>query len=81
MHWTPLKRAQFLASAETPADEEAPDEAEVLDYRLLDEDEYNLTFWLPIGERVSFEKEFGDRSAKILCVVLPRSGQFVFRGG
>lgn len=56
----------------------APDEAEVLDYRLLDEDEYNLTFWLPIGDYVSFEKVFGDRKARILCMVLPKSGQFLF---
>ncbi|MBQ7564076.1 MAG: hypothetical protein IJT16_08805 [Lachnospiraceae bacterium] len=79
-YYKPVCETEFWsANGLRRADEEAPDEAEVLDYRLLDEDEYNLTFWLPIGERVSFEKEFGDRSAKILCVVLPRSGQFVFR--
>ena len=56
-----------------------PENAEVIDYRLFDEDEYNLIFWMPIGEHVSFEGTFGDKTAGILCIVLQKSGQFVFR--
>ncbi|MCR5790711.1 MAG: hypothetical protein K6G83_12550 [Lachnospiraceae bacterium] len=56
-----------------------PEDAEVLDYRLLGEREYNLTFWMPMGEYVSFRERFDDRDAKILCIVLPKCGQFVFR--
>ena len=59
--------------------EEIPEDAEVLEYRLFDEHEYNLMFWMPIGEYVSFEDAFGDGDAKILCIVLPKSGQFVYR--
>ena len=59
--------------------EEVPEDAEVLEYRLFDEYEYNLMFWMPIGEYVSFEDAFGDGDAKILCIVLPKSGQFVYR--
>ena len=59
--------------------QEVPEDAEVLEYRLFNEFEYNLTFWLPIGEYVSFEETFGNRDTKILCIVLPKCGQFVFR--
>ena len=56
-----------------------PKEAEVLDYRLLNEFDYNMIFWAPIGESFSFEKEFGNKEAQILCIVLPRCGQFLFK--
>ncbi len=59
--------------------EDVPENAEVLDYRLLGEDEYNMAFWMPMGEHVSFRNRFGGRDVKILCMVLPGSGQFVFR--
>ncbi len=60
-------------------EEEVPEEAEAIEYRILGEYEYNFTFWMPIGEYISFEDDFRDKDAKILCIVLPKSGQFVFR--
>ena len=60
-------------------DGEAPDEAEVLDHRLFNEFDYNITFWMPFGESMSFRDEFGDEKAQVLCIALPRSGLFLFK--
>ncbi len=56
-----------------------PNEAEAEDFRLFEEFDYNLAFWMPIGEHVSFYERFGSAEARLLCIVLPKSGQFIFR--
>lgn len=58
----------------TPYDEELedmPTEFDIVEYRIMDEEEYNTTVLANVGINADFAYLFGDKDAKVLIIILP----------
>lgn len=49
---------------------EGEDDEEVVIHELMDEEEYNQTLFANCSNTINFEELYGDKNAKVLCIML-----------